>query len=184
MLEPTTLIIMVVGLIAVGGWYYIGKRGRKGRQLTVWMFRKTGVLERVSADDRFGVAHLPDGGYLVRPGSLLHERSGRPWSKPSNAAHAAVLRKRVTLLLLRESDPAPLDLARADYAGEVVELDAVRAIGRQSERLAATEASQEGDPADKLGSRLGLAVVIAVCVAGAAWIGVFGINLYKGLPLL
>lgn len=178
--SPTVLIAFVASALVFGIWYLNSQKSIKAKQMTVFVFRKYGVLERSSVDAKYGVAHLSDGGYLIRPTSMVHERSGRPWTTPNDEAHAVQLRSRHEVLFLREGDPAPMDFGSTHYIGATVTQDHVQSIQNQSHRLASMEAVVDGDPSDQMGRRLSLAVLLAVGAAIAAWVSVFAAQIMNG----
>ena len=179
-LSPAMLIGLAISAIVVVVWYYRSKGGMKAKQITALRFRYGGELERVPAESKYGVAHLRDGGYMIRPGSLIHERSGRPWTTPKDDAHSIQLRKRTEALLLREGDPSPMDLSRENYVGETVKNDDVYEIENQAHRLAAVQAVVDGDPGDQMGRRLSLTLLLAVIAAVGAWVTVFAVQVMNG----
>lgn len=183
LISPSMMIGAAVSVVVLAVWFLMQQRGVKAKQITALTFRKSGLLERVSADAKYGVAHLRDGGYMIRPTALLHERSGRPWATPKDSGHADQLRRRTELLMLREGDPAPLELTQPDYVGETVKTDQITAIENQSHRLASVQAVVDGDPGDRLAQHIGLAVLLAVIAAIGSWVAVFAVQMMNGAPV-
>lgn len=179
-ISPTLMFTFAISAVFAAIVLWRSKQGKKAKQITALVFRKSGIIDRVQAEAKYGVAHLRDGGYMIRPGGMVFNRSGRPWAKSKTLTHLAQLRNRSELLMVREGDPSPMDLSVGDLVGPVVTSGDTKAIENQSHRLASVQAVIDGDPGDVMAQRLTLAVLFSVVAAIAAWGALFAVQIMQG----
>ena len=133
----------------------------------------------MSAESAFGMASLPGtgfGSFAERPAAILYERTGRPWVTPRDVGHAAGLRRRDRVLIVRELDPAPLDIGAGRsgrYQGPDLTGEDVLKLKAAAERSVTSMVAQKGDKADRTLGKAFILAYVAVGLCAAAWAGVW-----------
>lgn len=172
------LQIVVIVILSVGG--YLAYKSFSGSaaapkkfKTPLFLFTRRRMIYELSAESR-GNIMLPDRGnygYVERVAAVIIYRYGRVKRKQSPEISEST-RKRKQIYVVRENDPAPLEIPRAaqGYAGPPVSRSELMKAEDTNVKAASMLALSEGPPGDATARLVAIGLVISCVVAGLAWI--------------
>ncbi len=171
--------IAVIGIIGAGIFLvyknYQGGSARSPRRFTtpLFLFTKRKEIFELKVENRGNIMLPARGyGYVERQGLNLAYRFGRVSKTNFDPKITENSRRRKQIYIVRENDPAPLNIYNFDggYRGQPVTREELEGYENANLREATMVALSEGADKNITGSRMSMAVVISISITGIIWL--------------